>query len=763
MRNPTLALLLLLGFIFTSKANTYVVSSNSNGGSGSLRTAITNANNSPGRDTILFGLGPTVASRTITLTTALPNINDTLLIDGSSATGTLLGNSTAKIILRSNGNGMNGFRIQADGCEIYGLVLTGFQNGIYFSVTDTIKNIRIGAPGKGNVIGGNSGGGITGFDGRNITIQANFIGLDTSGTLASPNGGAGIGFSSTLFSSLIGGYNLDEGNVVASSGITGIYQAGGDSLSVVGNKVGTSWSGTQIIGNTGTGIYIGSIGANRDLIIENNIVCGSTIGGIRIDSYRGIIRNNKVGTDISGSLDFGNQGFYGIMIDGDVNWVHNNIISGNTGDGVAINQFSDSCLISGNVIGISENGLVALGNEGFGITIQGSHCMVGGEEDSLRNSIGDNLTGIEISGPHCSIVNNYIGIGSDGSTPIGNNAFGIFTANADSFSILKNIISCNFSRGIQLNSGTGIIAGNIIGTGADSGLSEAQQIRGIEVWSPARVSIGGSPENGNYIAGNSEAGIFLSTAKNCTIESNRIGSELIGNGGHGITLSGGCRSIRLGAWGRENTFQQNGGYGIVLSTASDSVSMQHNFFRCNGQVTSDGGIGMDAGANSGITPPVAVLTGNILQGAAPVGQRIDLYAAETACIACEGWIPLGHTISNFENIWTFNLNQSYDRIVAIASDTNANRSSSFSDCLQVPLNLHFPQSLELIYPNPALDYVIIDGTICSELIAIYDLDGRCVLSELAKETSTKITLEKLLNGLYLLHYNGCVNKLIIAR
>ena len=763
MRNSTIALLMLLGFIFTSKANTYVVSSNLNGGSGSLRTAITNANNTPGRDTILFNLGPSVASRTITLTSALPNINDTLLIDGTSSNGPHFGNSTAKIILRSNGNGMNGFRIQTDGCEIYGLVLTGFQNGIYFSVTDTIKHIRIGAPGKGNVIGGNSGGGITGFDGRDIIIQSNFIGLDTSGSIASPNGGAGIGFSSTLFSSLIGGYNPNEGNVVASSGISGIYQAGGDSLRVIGNRVGTSWNGTQIIGNTGIGIYIGSVGANRDLIIENNIVCGSTTGGIRIDSYRGIIRNNKVGTDISGSLDFGNEGFYGIMIDGDANLVHGNVISGNTGDGIAINQFSDSCLISGNAIGTSEDGLMPIGNEGFGITIQGSHCMVGGEEDSLRNTIGDNLTGIEISAPHCSILNNHIGIGSDGITPIGNNAFGIFTANADSFIILKNLISCNFARGIQLNSGSGEIEGNIIGTRADSSLSETQQIRGIEVWSPVRVKIGGAPNNGNYIAGNSDAGIFLSAARSCTIESNTIGSELSGNGGNGITLSGGCRSIRIGAWGRENTFQQNSGYGIGVSAASDSVSMQHNFFRCNGQFTSDGGIEMETGANSGITSPAAILTGSILQGSAPSGQRIDLFAAETACVACEGWTRIGNTISNFDNAWLFNLDQSYDRIVAIASDTLANRSSGFSDCFQLPLIIHSAPSMRHIYPNPASDFVIIDGTVTNELIAIYDLNGRCVLSELAKETSTKITLEKLLNGLYLLHHNGCANKILVAK
>jgi parallel beta-helix repeat protein len=754
---------MLSGFISKAKANTYVVSSNLNGGSGSLRTAITNANNSPGRDTIVFNLGATVAARTITLTSALPNINDTLLIDGSSTDVNPFGNSNAKIIIRSNGNSMNGLRLQADACEIYGLVLTGFQNGIYFSVTDTLKNIRIGALGKGNVISGNSNGGITGFDGKNIIIQSNFIGLDTSGTVSSPNGGAGIGFSSTLSSSLIGGYIPDEGNAVATNGILGIYQAGGDSLRVIGNRIGTSYDGNQLLGNGGTGIYIGSIGENRDLIIENNIICGCDNGGIRIDSYRGIIRNNKVGTDATGYLDFGNSGSYGIMIDGDVNQVHNNIISGNTGDGIAINQFSDSCVISGNRIGTSADGLLPIGNDGFGVAVQGNHCIIGGESDSLRNTIGANLTGIEVSSPNCSIINNRIGIGSDGIAPLGNNAFGIFTANADSFNIYKNIISCNFARGIQLNSGSGVIAGNIIGARADSSLSDVQQIRGIEVWSPVRVNIGGVPLNGNYIAGNSDAGIFLNASRNCSIEGNKIGSESTGNGGNGITLFGGCKSIQIGAWGRENRFQQNDGHGIGVSAASDSVCMQHNFFRCNGQFTNEGGIGMEAGANSGIIAPSANLTGNVIQGAAPAGQRIDIFSAETECIACEGWMPLGHTVSNVDNAWFFNLNQSYDRIVAIASDTLANRSSDFSDCLQLPLLTHSNQPAGAVYPNPTSDYVIINGTVTDERITVYDLNGRNVLSVTAKGTTTKITLDKLVNGIYLIHHNGSNYKLLVDK
>lgn len=126
-------------------------------------------------------------------------------------------------------------------------------------------------------------------------------------------------------------------------------------------------------------------------------------------------------------------------------------------------------------------------------------------------------------------------------------------------------------------------------------------------------------------------------------------------------------------------------------------------------------------------------------------------------------MPLGHTVSDVDNAWFFNLNQSYDRIVAIASDTLANRSSDFSDCLQLPLLTHSNQPAGAVYPNPTSDYVIINGTVTDERITVYDLNGRDVLSVTAKGTSTKITLDKLVNGIYLIHHNGSNYKLLVDK
>jgi hypothetical protein len=66
-------------------ANPVVVSTTAPSGAGSLESAIEMANTDPGPDLIIFNLLPPPA--TITLLSALPEITDTLTIDGTSEPG----------------------------------------------------------------------------------------------------------------------------------------------------------------------------------------------------------------------------------------------------------------------------------------------------------------------------------------------------------------------------------------------------------------------------------------------------------------------------------------------------------------------------------------------------------------------------------------------------------------------------------------------------------------------------------------------------
>ena len=66
--------------------NTYTVTTTADAGPGALRQAITDANASPGADTIAFGIVGT-GPHTITLASALPEITDAVTVDGYTQAG----------------------------------------------------------------------------------------------------------------------------------------------------------------------------------------------------------------------------------------------------------------------------------------------------------------------------------------------------------------------------------------------------------------------------------------------------------------------------------------------------------------------------------------------------------------------------------------------------------------------------------------------------------------------------------------------------
>lgn len=83
-------------------AATFTVTTHADSGPGSLRSAIDDANAAPGAHSIVFNLAPT---STITLTSALPMIQRTMIINGSAVPGlTLSGGGTSPLFLIGPGN-----------------------------------------------------------------------------------------------------------------------------------------------------------------------------------------------------------------------------------------------------------------------------------------------------------------------------------------------------------------------------------------------------------------------------------------------------------------------------------------------------------------------------------------------------------------------------------------------------------------------------------------------------------------------------------
>jgi gliding motility-associated-like protein len=227
-----LVILLLLGY--KASADIFTVTTNADNGTGSFREALTlaAANGSTSTDQVIFNItNLTEAGRTITILSQLPNISSNLIIDGSTQPGLPFGVSGAKIKLSSNGDTSVSkcFVLQnVQDVEIYGLYFFDFR---HFNIsiwpvtcaifcTGEVKNIKIGAAGKGNVFLDNilaiannyAAGDQPPLESvENMEVKANFFGIAEDGETMSNFRFPAIALRS-FKNMLIGGDTPAEGN-----------------------------------------------------------------------------------------------------------------------------------------------------------------------------------------------------------------------------------------------------------------------------------------------------------------------------------------------------------------------------------------------------------------------------------------------------------------------------------------------------------------------------------------------------------------------
>jgi parallel beta-helix repeat protein len=428
------------------------------------------------------------------------------------------------------------------------------------------------------------------------------------------------------------------------------------------------------------------------------------------------------------------------MIDGKFLEIKNNVISGNLYRGIEVNGFARHVSILANKIGSDITGLNDLGNADYGIEMEGDSCSIGGINEADRNIITGNSGGIRVLGDDVKILNNYIGIGSDGSSIIGNTTDGIRIGTAQNFEIGStagsgNVISGNGQNGIYVQFGNGIISGNIIGVSADSIPFAVSQNRGIELWNGATVKI-----EQNLIAGHTTDGICLRSASNVEI----IGNTIQGNIEQGIDLTGTCVNITTGVDSMPNFIRENGAEGIRLSATCNEVSMFANRFFCN----SSEGIDGDAGFNNGILPGTAVLTNGILTGTAIPAARIDLFSGTQNCITCEGANLLQTVFTDNLGNWQATISQPGPSLVFMATDLTTNSSSAFSSCITNTVSTNQLTSRFELYPNPFNEGFILNAQ--AKQYRLIDMFGRIVLQGEIVSESQWINTEFISSGIYFL-------------
>ena len=419
----------------------------------------------------------------------------------------------------------------------------------------------------------------------------------------------------------------------------------GNNNIIEGNYLGTNKDGTAAQGNENGGIATangtsgntigGTTEAARNLISGNGgygghgVQIGESSGG----STNNTVIGNYIGTDVTGSQDLGND-MVGVMVTGGstnntiggTDATRRNIISGNNGHGVAIQNNSTGNLVQGNYIGTNVTGTVAIPNGVFATTngvgvqiVNASDNTIGGTTTGARNVIAGNYwTGVEISQRTTQMAagrDRYVGDNVPETAAAENGAAGrpivafaltpraSTSASDDRPSILsQNSIAASGNQ----------VLGNYIGLKANGTEALSNFESGVLVYNASSNVIGGTTSgSGNVIASNLGNGVTIQadsgqTATGNIVAGNYIGTDKtgtvtdpdgtpgsgdeLGNYSGGVVI-GNASGNTVGGTEDEarNVIAGNGGYGVyIVDSGATQNKVQGN------------SIGTDAGGTASL-------------------------------------------------------------------------------------------------------------------------------------------------------------------
>src|SRR5438132_550397 len=289
--------MLVLALSTGALANTFTVTNTNDTGTGSLRQAITDANNHSGLDTIDFNI-PGAGVHTITPATALPNITDAVIIDGYTQPGasanTLAVGDNAQLRIQLDGSTTAGNGLafgRRGGSTVRGLMINRYQVGIFLSGGSQSGSNIIGGTvtGAGNIIGAFSLAGINVSSAPNNIIQGNRIGTNAAGTSGLGGGTHGVTIGSST-GTQIGGTAAGAGNLISGASGDGMTVNLSPGTVIQGNLIGTDVTGTVAIPNGNAGV---------DIINAGGASNGSMIGGTAFGAGNIIAFNGTHGVVIA--------------------------------------------------------------------------------------------------------------------------------------------------------------------------------------------------------------------------------------------------------------------------------------------------------------------------------------------------------------------------------------------------------------------------------------------------------------------------------
>ncbi|NLF38144.1 PKD domain-containing protein, partial [bacterium] len=504
------------------------------------------------------------------------------------------------LYFEGDGNTVRGNRIGTDAAGT--AAMPNFYGGIqmYGGVSNRIGGATTA---EFNTVCANVGFGILVALGDGAMVHGNYVGLDVNGQPLRGNTEEGI--------SVFGGSNHVIGvagmpaNYICGNGRRAIAVTAARDTLVQGNIVGFTPATNIVSGNGTDGAYDGIfIEGSPHTRVVGNIVGGQSNGyGIAVSysSHSVEVTGNRVGVSAGEQL-FGNArgGIYAAatnVLVGGTNAAARNIVCGNAGAGIVIDNGGPDVRVQGNHVGLIAGGYVMAANtNGIMLTnVYISGVAIGGAFGPAGNVIGgNNNAGLILDG--CigvAVEGNIIGLSPDGAyrRP---NAAGMIVRRSSNNRIggdnytLRNVISGNDGDGLVLThrSTNNVVWGNYIGTGTDGtqrmhNAGHGIHLAGESSYRPERNYIGGDDENGsaywregNVIAGNEGDGIRAGKeARYNWIDGNAIGVDVagratLGNGGNGIMLNEGRNLVGARF---PNVICGNNGDGIRLDDAGWST------------------------------------------------------------------------------------------------------------------------------------------------------------------------------------------------
>lgn len=585
---------LLFQSIFTSshaEAATITVNSNAdsttNDGVCTLREAINSANDDlvsggavgecdagSGTDTIGFAITPFNGSvKTIAITSQLPKLTTQMTIDGFSQDDASENTTVAPAPLNTV------LRIAIDGTSITHQIPMSYSAGNCFWINAdnvTIQGLNIHSCGNSAIIADTA---------DFFTLRGSYIGTDSSGTTALPNGRdymtSSIGFGMYAFASnncLIGGDSPGDRNVIAS------------------NQAGDIFINNESDNPNGSG---------------NNNIQGNFIG----------LASNGLDALPSGyALGLGNAILLGNTYDdliGGVNTGEMNVIASSSEYGVAFRDGTSGTTIQGNYIGTDYTGAVAATHSlGTGNVQSGIHVGTVSNAGFTRIP-NDILIGGSSAAARNIISGNDDGSGYISGVSVNDGSYGVM--------ILNNYVGTDVTGEIAVPNGTGILMDTSV-TGIEASYS----------------NIVGGPSEGNIISGNASYGILMSgvgTYEN-SVFGNKIGTDKdgvsdLGNGLDGLQLVNGSTDNLIGGTtaGQGNIIAFNGSNGITIANNSTLASIISNSIFLNDDLGIKLGFGsspttndmndIDSGPNNILNTPYYTDVNEVL-GDSTITYRIDV-------------------------------------------------------------------------------------------------------------------------------------------